>query len=396
MVLVARERIFLIGLRQAYLLSKSNADRLSSRTVLFLSAPKEVINEENVRHIFGDAARKHWVITDLFDLESLVSDRNDSAMLLEAAEVQWSRNVNKKRLQKSSKSSSSNGHRLEDGGDISSIDKESRPTHRSPMLVGETVDTIDSSRKQVCEKAKQVQEARELDSKSSPTHGCAVFVEFATQAAAQQAYQQLSFHQPLHLDPRYIGVVPKEVIWKNLIFSPAKRITRGYAATILIAATILLWSIPIGIVGTISNIEYLTEKLHFLRFINNLPDSVLGLITGLLPPYLISEMVSYVPKFFRSEFMPVLCIVFVLIIFRHCQVIRTNELSGRTEDADLVLRFPGDTSFPRDYVHFWRSCCSWENRARSGVVTDAACKKSTNSFEFLSHLFHPSRHCFRR
>lgn len=301
MVLVARERIFLIGLRQAYLLSKSNAARLSSRTVLFLSAPKEVVHDENLRRIFGDGAKNHWVVTDLDDVESIVSGRNDSAMTLEAAEVKWLRNLNKKRLQGSQKSDSNNGYRLEDGGDISAADKESRPTHRLTPLAGGKVDTIDWSRNQVSEKAAQVQSARERASQEKPKHVRAVFVEFANQAAAQRAYQQLSYHEPLHLEPRYIGVVPKEVIWKNLSMSTANRISRDYVATVFIAATILLWSIPIGIVGTISNINYLTERFHFLRFINNLPDSVLGLLTGLLPPYLVSELVSYVPKIFRCE-----------------------------------------------------------------------------------------------
>jgi hypothetical protein len=54
-------------------------------------------------------------------------------------------------------------------------------------------------------------------------------------------------------------------------------------------------------VGTISNINYLTGRFHFLRFINDLPTAVLGLLTGLLPPYLVSELVSYVPKIFRCE-----------------------------------------------------------------------------------------------
>lgn len=301
MVLVARERIFLIGLRQAYLLSKSNATRLSSRTVLFLSAPKEVVHEENLRRIFGNEARRHWIIANLDDIESLVSDRNDSAMMLEAAEVKWSKNANKKRLQ-GSKIDHSNGQNLEDGDDISSFYQESRPSHRLTPLVGEKVDTIQWSRKQVSEKAREVQTARELASKSKPKHPCAIFVEFSTQAAAQRAYQQLSYHEPMHLEPRYIGVLPKEVIWKNLYLSAANRISRGYIATAFVVATILLWSIPIGIVGTISNINYLTGRFHFLRFINNLPNAVLGLLTGLLPPYLVSEFVSYVPKIFRCEF----------------------------------------------------------------------------------------------
>jgi calcium permeable stress-gated cation channel len=301
MVLVARERIFLIGLRQAYLLSKSNAARLSSRTVLFLSAPKEVVHEENLRRIFGNEARRHWIITNLDDIESLVSDRNDSAMMLEAAEVEWSKNANKKRLQ-ALKIEHSNGQGLDDGRDISLIYQESRPSHRLTPLVGGKVDTIQWSRKQVAEKSREVQKARELASKSKPKQPYAVFVEFSTQAAAQRAYQQLPYHGPMHLEPRYIGVLPKEVIWKNLCLSAANRISRGYVATVFIVATILLWSIPIGIVGTISNINYLTGRFHFLRFINNLPNAVLGLLTGLLPPYLVSELVSYVPKIFRCEF----------------------------------------------------------------------------------------------
>jgi hypothetical protein len=83
--------------------------------------------------------------------------------------------------------------------------------------------------------------------------------------------------------------------------STANRISRDYVATAFIAATILLWSIPIGIVGAISNINYLARRFHFLRFIDKLPGPVLGLLTGLLPPYLLSEFVSYVPKFFRCK-----------------------------------------------------------------------------------------------
>src|SRR5436309_15859513 len=126
MVLVTRERIFLIGLRQAYLLSKSNATRLSSRTMLFLSAPKEVVHEENLRRIFGNEARRHWIVTKLDDIESLVSDRNDSAMMLEAAEVKWSINANKKGLQ-GWKIDHRNGQSLGNSGDISSFYQEFRP-----------------------------------------------------------------------------------------------------------------------------------------------------------------------------------------------------------------------------------------------------------------------------
>ena len=230
-----------------------------------------------------------------------MSDRNDDAMTLETAEVKWSKSANKERLQ-GSKIDHRNGQTIENDGDISSFAQGSRPSHRLTPLVGEMVDTIQWSRNQVSEKSREVEKARELASKGKPKHPRAIFVEFSTQAAAQRAYQQLSYHEPMHLEPRYIGVLPKEVIWKNLRLSAANRISRGYVATAFIVATILLWSIPIGIVGTVSNINYLTGRFHFLRFINNLPNAVLGLLTGLLPPYLVSELVSYVPKIFRCEF----------------------------------------------------------------------------------------------
>ena len=101
------------------------------------------------------------------------------------------------------------------------------------------------------------------------------------------------------LQPKYIGVQPKEVIWQNLNLDPSLRITYSYIAIGIAIATIILWSIPVGIIGTISNINYLTDKVRFLRFINKLPAPILGLITGLVPPLLLSTAVSYVPYFFK-------------------------------------------------------------------------------------------------
>ena len=299
MITVARERIFLTGLRQAYLLSRFNAARLSSRTVLFLHATDEPLDDDNLHRIFGNDARRHWTATDLSKLESLVDDRSEKAMMLEAAEVRLTMNANKKRLNGHHKNSHGNG--ASNGGEAVLADKELRPTHRLKSLIGKKVDTIKYSRDIVSEKAKKIQELRESDEIKNITSGTAVFVEFATQAAAFRAYQQLTFHQPLHLDPKFIGMIPKEVIWKNLTLSPAARLSKGYLSTAFVAAIILLWSIPIGFVGTVSNINYLADKVHFLRFIYNLPDAVLGLITGLLPPFLMSTFVSYVPKFFRCK-----------------------------------------------------------------------------------------------
>src|SRR5690348_6493522 len=95
MTLLARERMFAINLREAYLLSKPVSALLSSRVVLFLSAPEEALDEKNLHRIFGANARRSWPVTKLAKLESLVENRNDKAMDLELAEVHLSKEANK-------------------------------------------------------------------------------------------------------------------------------------------------------------------------------------------------------------------------------------------------------------------------------------------------------------
>jgi calcium permeable stress-gated cation channel len=305
MFLVARERLILIGIRQAYTSSRYNASRLSSRVVLFLSVPKEALQKDKLHDVFGSEAQESWPVLELNDLEDLVSERDDKAMKLESAEVKLSRNANKKRLAKS-KNSDSGSHENGDASDL--IDEKSRPKHRLKPLIGTKVDTINWAREALPDLADRIQKLRE-----NPTGGeenrSAVFVSFSTQAAAQRACQQIQFHPQLPTKlptqlptfARYLDVQPKEAIWGNLTLKPSLRVSRAFAAWVFVIAIIIFWSIPIGIVGTLTNINYLTDKLHFLRFINNLPTPILGLITGLLPPYLMSTFVSYVPKFFRCK-----------------------------------------------------------------------------------------------
>lgn len=47
--------------------------------------------------------------------------------------------------------------------------------------------------------------------------------------------------------------------------------------------------------GAISNINFLTDKVHFLSFINDIPSPILGVVTGLLPVVLLSILMSFVP-----------------------------------------------------------------------------------------------------
>lgn len=74
---------------------------------------------------------------------------------------------------------------------------------------------------------------------------------------------------------------------------------RNIATTAAVIVTIIFWSIPVALVGAISNITYLTEKVPFLSFINNCPTVILGLITNLLPAGMLLLLMSLLPPYLQ-------------------------------------------------------------------------------------------------
>jgi hypothetical protein len=298
MFTVARERLWLIGLRQAWNLSKTNAKRLSSRTVLFLSAPTAALDNSNMQRFFGNDAVRIWPAAKADKLRSLVSSRNSLVEELESAELSLIQKANERGRKRQKKNSRRDVtyESLSDG-----IKKSLRPTHRlKTSQVGKQVDSINYFREQLKKKEVEIEQARESNEHGNSHNGAAaVFVEFRTQAAAQRACQQIASADILSLTPRYTGVLPNEVIWENLTLPPARRMSQQGVAVALVVATIIFWSIPVSLVGAVSNIGYLAENFKWLEFLNKLPPDVMSLLSGLLPPLLLSMLASYVPKIFR-------------------------------------------------------------------------------------------------
>jgi len=291
LLLIARERLLLIGARQAYLLSPSRSKKLSPRTVLFLDVPKEALLQENVKGYFGEHAERSWPVKDTGDISDLVQKRNDAAMKLESAEYDLIVRANKQRRQGSGSASSlENGH---------SSSKAHRPTARQPPVVGTKYDLIDKSRASVADLASQTEEHRASPGSKLPGQS-AIFVAFSDQAAAHRAYETVTFKTPaIPLQDRYLDVLPKEVLWDSLALPMEKRLSKASLGLVFVIAFTIFFSIPTSILGTISNIKYLAKHYEWLSFLNELPDWLIGLISGLAPPFLISWLVSYVPKLFR-------------------------------------------------------------------------------------------------
>ena len=297
LLLINRERIFLINIRQAYITAKPNAYRLSARTVLFLSVPADVVQNGHSERIFGKHVKRTWKLTKIDDLKKLVDERNQKVYDLEAAELVIAQNVLKK--QQKLKNGASNASSLE-RGDASVDHPDNRPTHRKPPLVGEKLDSVDHILSAIPELSEKIPKLRQKHSERNDHPPLAIFVEFESQLHAFQAVQQTQHRDPLALQPRFIGVSPSNIKWQNLTMDPAVRISKSYFAIALIIAMIIFWSIPVGFVGSVSNIKYLADTYSWLAWINKLPDSIIGVIQGFLPPFALSLLTSYVPFWFRD------------------------------------------------------------------------------------------------
>ncbi|KAI0441374.1 hypothetical protein F4803DRAFT_523573 [Xylaria telfairii] len=308
MFTVTRERLWLIGLRQAWTLATPNAKRLSSRTVLFLSAPKAALEQSNMARFFGDDAVRIWPITKPEALQTLVSERDSLVEKLESAEAVLIHKANSSEAR-----STIDGDRYKFSySDLPDLVKRLIRLRSKPKVFpfgslfdfrySKKEDTIQSLRDQIKEKGERIDGMRRSYEIGGPRGAAAVFVEFKTQAEAQRASQQVASSNPLALMPRYTDVKPNEIIWDNLTIPPVRRISEEGMATTIVILSIVFWSIPSGLVGTLSNISYLAENFEWLSFLNELPDPVIGILSGLLPPLLTSLLSKDVPLLYRKVF----------------------------------------------------------------------------------------------
>lgn len=306
MYLIFRECVYYINLRQAFLISPFYGNRVSSRTVLFISVPEPYLDERKLRKVFGNSVQHIWITAASKDIEKLVKERDKVAYKLEKAEVKLIKLANKERL-KALKGASADEQKAQppldaESGSIAArwVPAKKRPSHRTgPLgLIGKKVDTIDWCRSELRRLIPETEAAQAEYRSGVPKKIPAVFIEFKSQAEAETAYQVVAHHAGLQMAPRYIGITPKDVVWSSLTISWWQRLVRRYAVLGFISALIIFWAIPVAVVGVISNVTYL-ETLSFLTWLKKIPTIIMGVVTGLLPSVALSILMSLVPVIMR-------------------------------------------------------------------------------------------------
>jgi len=270
--IITRETIYFINLRHAYLLAPFNAAKMSSRTVLFSDVPNEYMKKEKLSAFFGPSMRRAWLSTDCKDLTEKVEERDKDALKLENSEIKISQLANKRRLKwvkKNDKRKDAPADAPADGADAETaipgarfMKKKDRPTHRLGKipLIGKKVDTIDWCRSELKRLVPEVQKDQSAHQKEDAKKLNTIFVEFTTQQAAETAYRRMTPKKAPRMNPRAIAARPDEIVWKNLRIKKTERAGRKFTTTTFIVLMILFWSIPVAVIGAISNINYLTNS----------------------------------------------------------------------------------------------------------------------------------------
>ncbi|EME78155.1 uncharacterized protein MYCFIDRAFT_146012, partial [Pseudocercospora fijiensis CIRAD86] len=297
MFVITRESKFFVRLRQHYYSSPYESACISTRSILFVNVPEAMRNEDAIRKEFS-GVRKVWLVNVPEDLAEKVKDRDTAAQKLEAGEVKLIRNHVKRMAKEKKKGKRQEPNDVERNEPIV-VKKKDRPSHRLPKLqflpIGKKVDTVDWARAELSRLLPEIRnEQNKLrDDRSSVQGAC--FVEFETVRAAHIAVQKRGIKNKAKITPKEIGPAPENVIWPNIIKPFWKVQLLNAACTAFVYFLCIFWTIPVAVIGAITNIDYLTSEVPFLSFIDKIPKVILGLVTGLLPVLLLSILMTLVP-----------------------------------------------------------------------------------------------------
>ncbi|KAI4717328.1 DUF221-domain-containing protein [Aureobasidium sp. EXF-10727] len=300
MIVITREIIYFISLRQSIITSVAYSSRMSSRTVMFTNVAEDYRKESALRELFTGVSRV-WIQPNTKALDKVVEERDKAVQKLETAENKLVQKFVKthKKAEKKGKEDKSTIDR--ESGRVE-VDQKIRPTHRLGKIpfIGKKVDTIDWARPEIVRLNKQVDE--ELTKTRNADSIPAVFIQFETLELAQAAHRQMSGTMQkvkgAKLTPKTVGVQPQDIIWKNL--EKKNMVTRliKIASTTFVVLMIIFWAIPVAFVGAISNVKTL-ETIPGLTWISSIPTVILGVITGLLPSVMLAVLMALVPIILR-------------------------------------------------------------------------------------------------
>ncbi|CCF57122.1 hypothetical protein KAFR_0C01290 [Kazachstania africana CBS 2517] len=300
---IYKELYYYVVFRHAMQTSPLYDGLISSRTVI-LTELKDEFNEGEFKNEFPESSSITFAY-DLSDLDDTCKERSKNSQKLEKA---LNKVINKSVKKRKKAEKKGKLDKLYDDGKKPQDDLETyvpfkkRPHHRTgpwyfppiyPIFHRKKVNTIQHCSHEIVDLNEKVADLQK--NYKDNTRLRTVFVQFENQIDAQKCYQTLAGNDLSDaFGKRFICSAPDDIIWDNVNITTGRRRIRRILGNTFLTLMIIFWAIPVAVVGCISNINFLTQKIPFLRWINNLPNVLMGLITGLLPTILLAILMSLV------------------------------------------------------------------------------------------------------
>jgi hypothetical protein len=288
-------------------LSASDIGVSGASSLLLISKSNQQLSTEAIqRHFNGIAGGVHTITInrDYSSLHTKLRQRNVSVRRLETAETDLIVRANKQKKVRRAKSEKDGKDGCSTALWMKYLHQNDRPLIRLPVFpwlpslpfLGPHVDMIYYFRTEVARYNREI-EWDQLDPNKFPQTNSA-FVHFNRKVPPQLATLALKSRVPPSWTLKH-GTTPGDTIWQNAPMSWWQRCIRTAIVYLLAAVLTLGFAFPVAIIGSISQIEYLTNEVPWLQWIGSLPSWLVAVIQGALPPAMLGLVTAIVPVVIR-------------------------------------------------------------------------------------------------
>ncbi|KAF9467356.1 DUF221 family protein [Collybia nuda] len=371
--MIRREMLHFIHMRHQFLISASHSRLAQARTVLITSVPEELANEHDLRTFASfvpGGVDKVWILRDSTTLNILFKERQEACARLEAAEAtilaQASKAWRKRdKLHRKMQKIKPKDEESVDGGALTIpppsrellddlVPLTQRPRHRTGFLglFGTKVDTIDWCKDEIARLNGSIKEARANIVKGKFLGSA--FIRCNLQMGAHVLAQCVSYHEPMMMYNKWMEANPKDIVWQNLDDGALEMRSRYIISWLATFGLIIAWAFPVAFIGTLSNLDDLCVKVHWLQWVCDAPSPVPGIIQGVLPPLLLAILFAILPLILRGlawyECIPRYSLISVSVYRRFFLFLLIHGFLIVTLIQELASQLPGASVFFLTYM----------------------------------------------
>lgn len=327
-----------IKIRHMVLSSNEHRKKVSSRTILIRSIPKEFQDKNKVAELFSlfpGSVRAVWINRDYSPLIKLIHKRQTLFRDLEKLEnyIVWKCNkIHEKQIKSNKKQkyleyennnadttklfgtasqtcesihchSSLPGKKWMKYMKESSISKIRLPVFHimgigiSLPFMGIKIDSLTWYKIELNRLNSEIKNMQENPEKFYPINSC--FVEFYHQLYAHITCQSILFENPQLSGQCFLEIDPNDVNWSNIEITWFQAFLRKLVATILNILVILGWTFPVALIAILSQLDYLPVLFEGFVWIDYLPARLRIIVSAILPSLAVSTLMGFAPMIFQ-------------------------------------------------------------------------------------------------